>query len=92
LEGCAGALIAKPGLVPFDSFRPLTFWAFSDRAAKAPTIAGWTPGVRTLVEGRVLPCGCLTGTYETWTGGLVTIIDARGDRCPNRAHATNVIV
>jgi hypothetical protein len=48
--------------------------------------------VRALVEGRVLPCGCLAGTYETWTRRLVTIIDARGDTCPNADHATDVVL
>jgi hypothetical protein len=77
--------------VRFDDFTPLTFLTFP-QASKAPTIAGWTPGVRTLVEGRVLPCGCLIGTYETWTRKLVTIVDARGDTCSDGAHAMNAIV
>ena len=36
--------------------------------------------------GRLLPCGCLVGTYETYDGEVVTTIDAQGQRCPNPAH------
>jgi len=29
------------------------------------TLFGWTPGLRQIVAGRVLDCGCLAGLYET---------------------------
>lgn len=70
---------------------PLTFLTHR-LPNRVRTILGWTPGLRTFLSGRVLPCGCLTGTYETWTQGTVTIIDARGCNCPNAGHQTNVIV
>jgi hypothetical protein len=35
---------------------------------------------------RLLPCGCLTGIYETYADTTVTIIDARGEHCNNMGH------
>ena len=35
---------------------------------------------------RLLPCGCLTGIYETYADTTVTIIDARGEHCDNVDH------
>jgi hypothetical protein len=60
--------------------------------AKARTILGWTPGLRHLVSGSVLSCGCLAGTYETWTGEAVTIVDARGSACRDDRHQTDAIL
>jgi hypothetical protein len=59
---------------------------------RARTILGWTPGLRNLVSGHVLPCGCLVGTYETWTRGVITIVDARGRRCGDDRHQANAIL
>ena len=56
------------------------------------TFFGWSPGLRMTLGGRVLPCGCLVGSYETWRGDVVEVLDARDDRCSNRAHATDSIV
>ena len=33
------------------------------------------------LSGRVLPCGCLVGVYETYEGEVVATIDARGKQC-----------
>jgi hypothetical protein len=41
---------------------------------------------------RLLPCGCLTGIYETYAATTVTIIDARGEHCDNVGHALGVEV
>lgn len=38
------------------------------------------------LSGRVLPCGCLAGVYETYEGEVVATIDARGKTCPIRDH------
>jgi hypothetical protein len=38
------------------------------------------------LSGRVLPCGCLVGIYETYEGGVVATIDARGQGCQSRDH------
>jgi len=60
--------------------------------ARAGTILGWTPGVRALINGRVLPCGCLTGTYQLTAGGVAEILDARGPACDCPAHEVNAIL
>ncbi len=62
------------------------------RPSKAVTIFGWTPGLRALVGGRVMACGCLSGTYATWTDDVVVIIDARGECCPHGWHAVNTVL
>jgi hypothetical protein len=44
------------------------------------------------VSSRLLGCGCLAGVYETYSGEIVTIIDARGESCADPAHARGKIV
>lgn len=60
--------------------------------SKARSLMGWTPGLRSLVSGRVLPCGCVAGVYETWTRSLVTILDERGPDCDVAGHAVHEIL
>ena len=69
-----------------------TFLTSPQGSAKAPTIGGWTPGVRVLVEGRVLSCGCLAGRYETWTKDVVTILDEPAKTCPIESHVKNAVI
>jgi len=38
------------------------------------------------LKGRVLPCGCLVGVYETYAGTIVAMIDARGASCDDPSH------
>ncbi len=38
------------------------------------------------LSGRVLPCGCLVGVYETYDGSVVASIDARGQVCHTSNH------
>jgi hypothetical protein len=38
------------------------------------------------LSSRVLPCGCLTGLYETYDSRVVGIIDARGAVCDDASH------
>jgi hypothetical protein len=38
------------------------------------------------VAGRVLPCGCLVGIYETYDGTVVATIDACGSSCRETGH------
>jgi hypothetical protein len=59
---------------------------------KVRTWFGWTPGVRSLIAGRVLRCGCLVGVYDTQTGAIVEILDARGLGCPHAAHARDAVL
>lgn len=73
----------------FTFLTSFTFRRDGDRL-HARTIFGWTPGLRSLIAGRVLECGCLAGTYETWTDEVLALIDARGTACRHvhhRAHA-----
>ena len=35
---------------------------------------------------RVLPCGCVAGVYETYDGGVVTLLDERESTCQVDAH------
>ena len=74
------------------SLASLPFFTLNRDNSKARTIAGWSPGVRTLVGSRVLPCGCLAGVYETWSNQQVTIVDAHGQVCTLPAHETNQIL
>lgn len=41
------------------------------------------------LSSHLLRCGCLVGVYETYDGNVVTIVDARGDRCANEAHVSD---
>ena len=34
----------------------------------------------------VLPCGCLTGVYETYDGEVVTFVDTAAQSCPEPSH------
>lgn len=57
----------------------------------ALTVLGWTPGLRGIIAGHVLPCGCLVGVYEVWTGESVEILDGRRDDCESH-HDVNRVV
>lgn len=59
---------------------------------KALTIFGWTPGLRRLVSGHCLDCGCLIGVYETKSAALVTIIDHLAPQCTVSAHTVNLVL
>jgi hypothetical protein len=56
------------------------------------TVLGWTPGVRDLLGGQHLACGCLTGTYRSWRGTPMTVVDARGGSCANERHRVNAVL
>lgn len=57
----------------------------------ALTLFGWTPGLREIVGGHVLPCGCLVGIYETWTDGWVEILDGVCENCESRHQVNRVL-
>ena len=48
--------------------------------------------LRRCVRGMTLPCGCLTGVYETYAGGVVAVVDVVGPSCNTPGHARNVVV
>lgn len=56
------------------------------------TLFGWTPGLRQIVAGRVLDCGCLAGLYETWNGEFVEILDGPSDCCRHPHHNVNFVL
>jgi hypothetical protein len=38
------------------------------------------------LSSKFLPCGCLTGIYETYDGHVVGILDAKSGNCTNTTH------
>ena len=36
---------------------------------------------------RLLPCGCIAGVYEAYTGEIVTLLDDRQPHCANPDHS-----
>jgi hypothetical protein len=48
--------------------------------------------IRRGLGSRRLRCGCVVGVYETYRDEVVTILDATGPGCEDRAHlAGNVL-
>jgi hypothetical protein len=45
------------------------------------TIGQWAPGLRTMVNSTVAPCGCLVGVYVAWRGETVAVVDQPHARC-----------
>jgi hypothetical protein len=60
--------------------------------SRARTVLGWTPGLHTLLGGRVLSCGCLAGTYHAWNNQVVVILDDRFDGCVNERHKRHAVL
>lgn len=56
------------------------------------SLFGWTPSLRRMLRGRVLSCGCSVGVYETRSGEVVQIVDARADGCEFGAHSVDAVV
>jgi hypothetical protein len=56
------------------------------------SLFGWTPSLRRMLRGRVLSCGCSVGVYETRSGDVVQIIDARSNTCTSATHAVDAVV
>ena len=42
--------------------------------------------------GRVLPCGCLVGIYETYNSGAVATIDVKSTDCDRADHGLHQVV
>jgi hypothetical protein len=55
------------------------------------SILGWTPGLRTVVGGRVLRCGCLVGDYLSSSGDTIAIVDGQAATCGLPQHRVNRI-
>lgn len=56
------------------------------------SLFGWTPSLRRMLRGKVLPCGCSVGVYETRSGEIVQIVDARAPACEFVAHAVDSVL
>lgn len=56
------------------------------------SLFGWTPSLRRMLRGKVLPCGCSVGVYETRSGEIVQIVDARAKACEFVTHAVDSVL
>jgi hypothetical protein len=56
------------------------------------SLFGWTPSLRRMLRGRILPCGCSVGVYETRSGEVVQIVDARAPDCAAATHSVDAVV
>lgn len=56
------------------------------------SLFGWTPSLRRLLRGKVLRCGCSVGVYETRSGEIVQIIDARAAACRSTGHSIDTVI
>ena len=70
--------------------RFLTIFTFAGDRMRS--FAGWTPGLRAVIRGRALPCGCVVGLYETHTAELAEVIDAAAVGCTNRSHRNDAVL
>jgi hypothetical protein len=68
----------------------LTFFTF--RRDRARSVFGWTPGLQSILRGRILPCGCLTGVYDTCARELAEIVDTRHPACSNPDHEPDTVL
>src|SRR5438046_452064 len=39
-----------------------------------------------LLTSQSLPCGCLAGVYQSYTGEVITLLDGRDERCQSDDH------
>ena len=67
-------------------------WLWSHEWEIAPTICGWTPGLRGIVGGRLLACGCLVGDYLSTRGHVIRIVDHAAPGCRDGRHGVNCII
>jgi hypothetical protein len=42
--------------------------------------------IRLTLAGFTLPCGCVGGVYETYSGAVVRLLDVRASRCNLEQH------
>ena len=59
---------------------------------KVLTVLGWTPGLRQLLRGHVLACGCLVGVYQTWDDRLAEIVDGCCRLCECSGHEVDRVL
>jgi hypothetical protein len=44
------------------------------------------------LSSRLLPCGCLTGVYETYSNEIIVVVDARGQACAEPSHGPGEVL
>ena len=44
------------------------------------------------MRSRVLECGCVAGTYDTWARERIELIDWRSDRCTDEEHREGAVL
>ncbi len=49
------------------------------------SIGAWSPALRSLLNSRIEPCGCVIGVYEVWSGDTVAVVDVPHPECA-RGH------
>jgi hypothetical protein len=49
-------------------------------------------GILRGLDSRLLPCGCLIGIYETYSGKTLSIVDARSEGCRDSTHRLNTVL
>jgi len=42
--------------------------------------------IRLTLAGFALPCGCVGGVYETYSGAIIRLLDVRASRCTDEQH------
>jgi hypothetical protein len=62
----------------------------SDRVSKE--VEGHSMRILRGISSKLLPCGCLTGVYETYDAEVVSILDAKGNDCVNSTHRDGKII
>jgi hypothetical protein len=45
-----------------------------------------------IVGSQALPCGCLVGHYELYSGQIVRLIDYHSETCPLASHRVNSVL
>lgn len=66
--------------------RVASFVTFGWSKRRVMTVGGWSPGLQSLVTGKVLPCGCLAGVYRTLSDEMAAIVDGPADTCSEGGH------
>lgn len=48
--------------------------------------------VRCALRGTQLSCGCIVGTYELYSGDVLSVIDVRAPECHDRQHQNHIVI
>ena len=56
------------------------------------SLFGWMSSLRRMLRSTRLSCGCSVGVYETYSGEVVQIVDARADSCREVVHEVDAVL